>query len=85
MIKKAQNLWENVYTNRTNMLWSKEEYLSSMHTYQMLKKKAETISNKKAEEESKLDKQEEGDEVIKKIEAQDQILINLQDGCERAK
>lgn len=34
--RKAQEIWQKVYAEKTNMLWSKEEYLSEMHTYQML-------------------------------------------------
>ena len=31
--RKAQEIWEKVYQEKTNMLWSKEEYLNEMHTY----------------------------------------------------
>jgi hypothetical protein len=51
MVTKAEALWEKVYTNRTNMLWSKEEYLSSMHTYKMLTNKMEITELKKKKEE----------------------------------
>ena len=34
--KQAQSIWENMYTERTNMLWSKEEYLNSMSTYHQI-------------------------------------------------
>jgi len=46
MIKKGQDIWERLYTERTNMLWSKEEYLSSTHTYQMLIMKKEEMQAK---------------------------------------
>lgn len=36
MLTEAQEIWEKVYGDRTHMLWSKEEYLSSMHTYSQL-------------------------------------------------
>jgi hypothetical protein len=30
---KAQDIWQKLYQEKTNMLWSKEEYLNEMHTY----------------------------------------------------
>ena len=33
MITKAQEMWDLMHTERTNMLWSKEEYINSMHSY----------------------------------------------------
>jgi len=85
MVTKAEALWEKVYTNRTNMLWSKEEYLSSMHTYKMLTNKMEITELKKKKEEQKLKTNEYDEEIIRQIEANEIILTNLQDGVERAK
>ena len=31
MISTAQEMWDRMHIERTNMLWSKEEYINSMH------------------------------------------------------
>lgn len=59
MSKQAQAIWEKMYNDRTNMIWSKEEYLSSMHTYQTLKDKVEEVGSKQKQEETKLAQVEE--------------------------
>ena len=33
LLLKAQEMWDKMHMERTNMLWSKEEYLNSMHSY----------------------------------------------------
>ena len=43
-----------MYTERSNMLWSKEEYLNSHHTFQMLKNKTEDVQKEQKIEEKKL-------------------------------
>lgn len=104
-VKRAQTIWDKMYNDRTNMLWAKEEYLNSYHTYYMLKEKVEQvqIDQKKVEKQleqkgmastvgrslsiDELDDIQDSEQInmIKKIEAQDQILINLEDASERAK
>lgn len=42
-IKAAQDIWDKMYTERTNMLFNKEEYLNNSHTYCQLKKKSEAM------------------------------------------
>ena len=54
MLDKALEVWDKMYTQRTNMLWSKEEYLNSMYTYSEITKKLKEIENAKMEEEDKL-------------------------------
>ena len=78
------------------MLWSKEEYLNSMYTYDEIVKKFKEIENSKMEEEEKLmskrrmsgilgDAEFEDEQASKAIDIQDQILANLEEGCEKAK
>ena len=67
------------------MLWSKEEYLNSMYTYDEIMKKFKEIENSKMEEEEKLmskrrmsgilgDAEFEDEQASKAIDIQDQIL-----------
>jgi hypothetical protein len=48
-----------MYTQRTNMLWSKEEYLNSSYTYNELWTKQDQISESKARNERELNKSAE--------------------------
>lgn len=43
MITKAQEMWDLMHTERTNMLWSKEEYINSMHSYKQIAKMIQTF------------------------------------------
>ena len=36
-------MWDKMHTERTNMLWSKEEYLNSMHSYQQILNKMKLL------------------------------------------
>jgi len=71
MVKSAQDIWDKMYTERTNMLWSKEEYLNSMHTYQMLLNKAEGIKVSKSIEETRLEPK------ARSISSENAIDLNL--------
>jgi hypothetical protein len=96
MLDKALEVWDKMYTQRTNMLWSKEEYLNSMYTYSEITKKLKEIENAKMEEEDKLmnkrrmsgilgDNEFQDEMAEKAIDIQDQILASLEDGCNKAK
>ena len=54
MLKQALEVWDKMYTQRTNMLWSKEEYLNSMYTFSEITKKLKEIEDAKMQEEDKL-------------------------------
>ena len=59
MLKEAQEIWDKAYQDRTHMLWSKEEYLSSMHTYSQLQAKVEDVIKQQKSEEEKLKRSEQ--------------------------
>jgi hypothetical protein len=33
MVSKAQGMWDQIHLEKTNMLWSKEEYFNSKKSY----------------------------------------------------
>jgi hypothetical protein len=45
MISKAQEKWDVMHIERTNMLWSKEEYLNTMQSYHTLQGQVESLKN----------------------------------------
>lgn len=78
------------------MLWSKEEYLNSMYTCTEINNKLIEIENTKMEEENKMlnkrkmsaiigDAEFEDEQALKAIEIQEQILVNLEESCNKAK
>lgn len=54
MLNKALQVWDKMYTQRTNMLWSKEEYLNSMYTFSEITKKLKEVEDAKMAEEDAL-------------------------------
>ena len=64
-------MWDKMHTEKTNMLWSKEEYFNSMHTHKTLERKLQTFQEEQknadgAKEESKND----SNDLSKKMEGE---------------
>lgn len=94
LLIRAQDMWDKMHTERTNMLWSKEEYINSMHSYQQIIKKIESfelgLKNQVLNQPTKkkdVDEEEEGQpEEDDGTDPKDkEIIDNLKEGCERAK
>jgi hypothetical protein len=45
-IEKAQEVWDSLHIDRTNMLWSKEEYVNAMRTYKGVKHMIELMEKR---------------------------------------
>ena len=43
MILKAQTMWDTMHEDKTNMLWSKEEYFNSKQSYHNSSEKLEAL------------------------------------------
>ena len=39
-------MWDKVHIERTNMLWSKEEYINSKHSYCQIQSRIKTLEEK---------------------------------------
>ena len=55
LISKAQDIWDSMHMERTNMLWQKEEYINLMHNYTSDIKKKESIELIRRGEEDRLE------------------------------
>lgn len=45
MVGKAQDQWDKMHIERTNMLWSKEEYFNTMQSYHTIMGQVESLKN----------------------------------------
>tara|TARA_B110000285_G_scaffold209988_1_gene251475 strand:+ start:364 stop:543 length:180 start_codon:yes stop_codon:yes gene_type:complete len=45
MVEKAQSMWDTMHQDKTNMLWSKEEYYNSKQSYRSSQDKIEALKS----------------------------------------
>ena len=88
-------MWDKVHIERTNMLWSKEEYINAKHSYCQIQARIKTLEEKLEIDENgaPLRRRAASDEVIdpkvtekfEEMELQEKMLENLRDGGVKAK
>ena len=45
MVAKAQGMWDQIHSEKTNMLWSKEEYFNTKKSYYSSNSKIDAVKD----------------------------------------